>query len=67
MEIWTPSSADINPMDIIIRPILESGVSRISFSSMSDLKETLMPSEYNLVEGVVKPWRISVEKGLRFR
>ena len=40
-NIWPPSSPDINPMDFAIWYILETEVSKVSYSSVSNLKQAL--------------------------
>lgn len=43
-SVWSPSWSDIKPMNVAIYPILESDDSRILYSSVTDLKETLLAS-----------------------
>ena len=53
-NMWPPSSPDINPMDFAIWSILESDVSKISYSSVAALKKALVTSWSNLDEETVR-------------
>lgn len=64
-SIWPPSTPNINPGDFVLWLTLESNVSHNSYSSLSNLKETLMTLRYNLIKEGVKKACTSVEKILK--
>lgn len=53
-EIWPPSSPDINPMDFAIWSIIESEVSKISYSNLESLKKAITKAWSELHEDVVR-------------
>lgn len=61
-SMGTLSSLYINPLRFLIWPTLERDVSPMSYSSVSALKESLMPSPCNLCEEAWKKLWILVEK-----
>ena len=64
-NMWPPSSPDINPMDFSIWSILESDVSKISYSSVTALKQALATAWSNVDQETVRRSCLSVTSRLK--